>query len=257
MNILLTNDDGISSDGILKLAEALRSDGKHKVSVIAPDVNRSGISHALSIFNNAVKLTCIGKDTWSCTGYPADCVIVGVRGLLSEQPDLILSGINNGENLGTDIIYSGTAAAARQGGLTGIPSIALSLSGNAPYHWDMAVPWTVSHLEELLPYWREHTYVNVNIPNSSDFPIGIIHSWPAAKTYRDSLSIVAANDGSRYCFLESGEDTSFSEPGSDCDAVSRNFVSVSPVYIYPAVVRDLCPGVPDYAAVGLRSAKRK
>jgi len=257
MNILLTNDDGINSDGILKLAEALRSGGKHKVTVIAPDTNRSGISHALSIFNNAVKLTCLEKDTWSCTGYPADCVIAGINGLLSERPDLILSGINNGENLGTDIIYSGTAAAARQGGLVGIPSIALSLAGNAPYYWDMAVSWVASHLEELLSYWREYTYVNVNIPNSQDFPIGIIPSWPAAKAYKDSLSTVVASDGSRYCFLEAGDDNLPFEPGSDCDAVSRNFVSVSSVYNYPAVVRDLCPSVPDYAAVGLRSAKRK
>jgi len=257
MNILLTNDDGINSDGILKLAEALRSKGKHKVSVVAPDVNRSGVSHALSIFNNAVKLTCLGKDTWSCTGYPADCIIAGINGMLSERPDLILSGINNGENLGTDIIYSGTAAAARQGGLVGIPSIALSLAGNGPYYWDMAVSWIAGHLEELLSYWRENTYVNVNIPNCPAGPEGVIPSWPAAKTYKDSLSIVAAGDGSRYCFFEAGEDTSFAEPGSDCDVVSRNFVSVSSIYNYPAVVRELCPGVPDYAAVGLRSIKRK
>jgi 5'-nucleotidase len=257
MNILLTNDDGINSDGILKLAEALRSGGKHKVSVVAPDVNRSGVSHALSIFHNAVKLSSLGDDTWSCTGYPADCIIAGLNGLLSETPDLILSGINNGENLGTDIIYSGTAAAARQGGLAGIPSIALSLAGNAPYNWDMAISWITGHLEELLSYWRENTYVNVNIPNSADGPIGIIPSWPAAKTYKDSLTIAPAGDGSRYCFLEAGEDTTFAESGSDCDVVSRNFVSISSVYNYPAVVRELCPGAPDYAAVGLRSGKRK
>jgi len=257
MNILLTNDDGVNSDGILKLAEALRSEGKHKVSVVAPDVNRSGISHALSIFNNAVKLTRLGEDTWSCTGYPADCIIAGINGLLSERPDLILSGINNGANLGTDIIYSGTASAARQGGLGGIPSIALSLSGDPPYHWDMAVFWIAGHLEELLSYWREYTFVNVNIPNNPDGPKGVILSWPAAKIYKDSLSIAVANDGSRYCFLEGGEDTTFVEPGSDCDVVSRNFVSVSSVYNYPAVVRELCPGAPDFAALGLRSGKRK
>ena len=154
MNILLTNDDGVNSEGIVKLAEALRSDGKHKVSVIAPDVNRSGVSHALSILNNAVKLSYLGVDTWSCTGYPADCVIAGINGMLSECPDLVLSGINQGGNIGTDLIYSGTAAAAKQGSLAGIPSMALSLAGNDPYHWDMAVSWIVSHLEELLAYWR-------------------------------------------------------------------------------------------------------
>jgi 5'-nucleotidase len=204
-----------------------------------------------------VKLSCLGEDTSSCTGYPADCVIVALKGLLSEPVDLILSGINNGENLGTDLFYSGTAAAARQGRLAGIPSVALSLAGNGPYHWDMAVSWTAGHLEELSSYWRKNTYVNVNIPNSPDGPKGIIASWPAAKTYKDSLTIISANDGSRYCFLEAGEDTSFHEPGSDCDVVSRNFVSVSPVYNYPAVIRDICPGVPDYAAVGSRDGGRE
>jgi len=257
MNILLTNDDGINSDGILRLAEALRSKGKHKVSVVAPDSNRSGVSHALSIFHNAVKISCLGEDTWSCTGYPADCIIAGINGLLSERPDLILSGINNGENLGTDIIYSGTAAAARQGGLGDIPSIALSLAGNAPYHWDMAVSWAVGHLEEMLSYWREYTFVNVNIPNSPDGPEGVITSWPAAKTYKDTLTMAVTSDGTRYCFLEGGEDTTFAESGSDCDVVSRNFVSISPIYNYPAIVRDLCPDAPDYAAVGLRRGKRK
>jgi 5'-nucleotidase len=152
MNILLTNDDGINSDGILKLAEALRSGGNHKVTIIAPDVNRSGVSHALSFFNNAVKLYRIEEDTWSCTGFPADCIIAGL-GFLPERPDIVLSGINRGENLGTDLIYSGTAAAARQGGLAGIPSIALSLAGSGPYHWDMAVSWTASHLEELFYFF--------------------------------------------------------------------------------------------------------
>jgi len=257
MNILLTNDDGVNSEGIVKLAEALRSDGKHKVSVIAPDVNRSGVSHALSILNNAVKLSYLGVDTWSCTGYPADCVIAGINGMLSECPDLVLSGINQGGNIGTDLIYSGTAAAAKQGSLAGIPSMALSLAGNDPYHWDMAVSWIVSHLEELLAYWRRDSYVNVNIPNSSDSPTGIIPSWPAAKTYKDTFSIVKSNGGSRYCFLEAGEDITFIEPGSDYDVVGRKFVSVSSVYNYPAVIRELCPGVPDYAAVGLRSRDRK
>jgi 5'-nucleotidase len=257
MNILLTNDDGISSEGILKLAEALRLSGKHKVSVIAPDVNRSGISNALSILNNAVKLSRVGENAWSCTGYPADCVIAGLKGLLSECPELVLSGINQGENIGTDLIYSGTAAAAKQGSLVGIPSIALSLAGGGPYHWDMAVSWTVRHLEELLSYWRQNSFVNVNIPNSPDGPTGIIPSWPAAKPYKDSLSTTKSKNGSLYCFLEAGEDLSFSEPGSDYDVVKRNFVSVSSVYNFPVAIKELCPGAPDYAAVALRSRGRE
>ena len=257
MNILLTNDDGITSDGILKLARALRTRGKHRVLVIAPDANRSGISHALSLFSGPVRLFPVEEDTWSCSGFPAECIIVGLKTAIIEKPDIVLSGINLGENLGTDIIYSGTASAARQGSLLGIPSAALSLAGSGDFCWDMAVNWVVDHLEEILSYYRKDSFVNVNIPNTPGGPKGLIPAWPAAKTYRDTLSLMNAPDGSIFCFMDTGEDSSGIEPGSDCDVVSRNFVSVSTVYNYPAVFRELCPGAPDYAAVAMRSGKKE
>jgi 5'-nucleotidase len=257
MNILLTNDDGIASEGILKLAEALRAKGKHRVFVIAPDINRSGISHALSILNGPVKLAFLGEDTWSCSGFPAECVIIGLRGALPEQPDIVISGINQGENLGTDLIYSGTAAAARQGSLADIPSIALSLSANDSFCWEMAASWSADHLDELLAYWKKDTFVNVNIPNSRGGPEGIRASWPAAKAYKDTLSVMKTQDGSSFFFLEAGEELRVAETGSDYDVLSRNFVSVSPVYNYPVVIRDLCPDAPDFAAVSWRYSKRE
>ena len=253
MNILLTNDDGISSDGLQKLAESLRSRGKHKVSVIAPDFNRSGISHALSILNGPVKLSQIDENTWSCSGYPAECVILGLRGVLSSQPDIVISGINKGVNLGTDIIYSGTAAAARQASFAGIPALALSLEAKKDFNWDMATSWAVDHLDELLSYWSENSFVNVNIPNSPGGPSGINVTWPAIKVYKDKLLEMTTQDGDRFFFLEAGEENIVYETGSDCDVLSRNFVSISPVYNYPVVFRDKCPGSPDHAAVSKRS----
>ena len=242
MNILLTNDDGIRSEGIQKLAQILRSRENHRVFVIAPDVNRSGVSHALSLFNGPIKLSAIGEDTWSCSGYPVDCVLAALKGALAEKPDLVISGINRGANLGTDIIYSGTASAARQASLSGVPAIALSLAGDGPFYWDMAVSWSADNLEKLLTYWREQTFVNVNIPNAPLYPEGMVTSWPAAKRYRDSLSIVHTQDGNRWCFLNAAEDTAVPETGSDCDIISRKLVSVSSVYNYPAVMREFCPG---------------
>ena len=256
MNILLTNDDGICSDGLLKLAEALRSIGHHKVTVVAPDINRSGISHALSILNNPVKISLLREDSWSCSGFPAECIIIALKNLLPKSPDLVLSGINHGANLGTDLIYSGTAAAARQASLAGIPAIALSLVASENYFWDMAASWTTGHLEELLSYWSENTFVNVNIPNISSGPEGIIPSWPAIKAYKDTLAVMTTLDGSRFCFLEAGEEKTENEAGSDCDVVARNFVSVSTVYNYPAVIREFCPRAPDYAAVASRIGKK-
>jgi len=241
MKILLTNDDGIESPGIQTLAKKLREHG-HKVSVIAPLLNRSGISHAISIINDPVKLSVHGEDAWACTGFPADCVLVGTLGKFIEKPDLVLSGINKGANIGTDIVYSGTAAGARQASITGLPGIALSLHGNSPYNWDMAASWSAGHLEELLSYWAPDTFVNVNIPNNPSGPSGIAVTHPAIKDYNDVISVVNAPDGNFWCFLTPGKETTkpavskepagSSEPDSDWNTVFRNFVSVSPIHSY-------------------------
>lgn len=255
MKLLLTNDDGINSPGLLKLADALRSRG-HSLTVIAPDSNRSGISHAITILNGPVKLNRLGDDTWSCAGTPGDCVIVGVMGKLpgmpEGKPDLVLSGINQGENMGTDLIYSGTAGAARQASLFGLPAIALSLAGWDGYFWDMAASWSADHLEEFSALWRRNTFVNVNIPNRPGGPEGIKKTWPSVKRYRDSISIMKAQDGVSWAFLEGGEDGAPPEAGTDSDVVSGNYASVSSVFVYPVVRKDLCPGVPDYASVAPR-----
>ena len=233
MNILLTNDDGIDSEGIQKLAQALRASGSCRVTVVAPDSNRSGISHAVSLLSAPVKLLKQGEDTWSCSGYPVDCVIAALLGAVSVKPDMVLSGINRGENLGTDLIYSGTAAAARQASLAGIPAMALSLAGRNVFHWDMAASWIVEHLKELSAFWEKNCFVNVNIPNSPGGPDGILTAWPAVKTYTDAITIMDAPDGSRWCFLEGEPELPTGQPDSDCDVVSRNFVSVTSVYNYP------------------------
>ena len=237
MKILLTNDDGIDSEGIQTLAKNLRS-RRHKVYVIAPDSNRSGISHAVSLLNCSVKLSAKGEDTWACSGYPADCVIIGTMGALLEKPDLVLSGINRGANLGNDIIYSGTAAAARQGSLADIPSIALSLSGYNNFYWDMASSWAADHLEELLSYWERNTFVNVNIPNNPGGPEGIARTRPAIKNYNDILSVENDSHGNRWYSLAAGVETISEEADNDWNTVSRNFVSVSPVQAYAVVLEE-------------------
>ena len=235
MNILITNDDGVDSEGIQKLAAALRSKGGHRIFVVAPDSNRSGVSHAVSLLNGPVKLSKLGDDIYSCSGYPVDCVILAQLGAIAEKPDLVLSGINRGENLGTDIIYSGTAAAARQGGLAGIPSIALSLAGSDPFYWDMAASWVADHLEELAAFWEREGFVNVNIPNSPNGPEGLVAAWPARKTYHDALTVLNTKDDVSWYLLEGEPELLATQTGSDCDVISRNYVSVSSVYNYPVL----------------------
>jgi 5'-nucleotidase len=156
------------------------------------------------------------------------------------MPDLVLSGINAGPNLGTDLIYSGTAAAARQAALHDIPSIALSLTGMPPEAllWDGAVAFAVEKLEELAGFWRKDTFLNINIPNISGRPLGMLTTFPAVRRYNDSLVFFTAPDGSDYCFVKGGAIMTEPEPGSDFDAVSRNYASLSPVFIHPVVRRD-------------------
>jgi 5'-nucleotidase len=242
MNILLTNDDGIDSPGIQLLAGALRAQGLHSVFLIAPDANRSGVSGAITFLQGPLRLAEREKDTWACSGTPADCVVLAVLGALPVRPDLILSGINRGANMGTDLVYSGTAAAARQGSLFGIPSIALSLveSGKADvYYWDMAVSFVLNHLDAFAAQWQADTFLNVNIPNNSSGPEGIAAAFPSKRQYGDRLTCFKApGEGDTWCFVEPGAVSTVPEPASagmnsDYEVVSRNLAAVGPVLIHP------------------------
>ncbi len=255
MKILLTNDDGIDCDGIIKLAAGLRTLNLHEIYILAPDSNRSGVSHSLSLFG-PIKITRRSEDTWTCSGTPADCSIVAALGGLPFKPDLIISGINAGANLGTDIIYSGTAAAARQAVLNDIPAIALSLDGhNGPFLWDMAVDFILTHLDEFIEICAEDTFVNVNIPNTREGPAGMILTFPCRRRYQDKLAVFNAPHGHVYGFIEGGGIDTEAEEGSDWDAISKNLVSVSPVFVHPVVRRDLCGDVPDHCAASPRPIK--
>jgi 5'-nucleotidase len=172
-------------------------------------------------------------------------------GYLPVKPELIISGINAGPNLGTDIVYSGTAAAARQGALHHIPAIALSLAGlTPPLYWDGAVSFAITRLDALIDLWEEDIFINVNIPNTPEGPNGMAVTFPTRRWYRDTLVSFDAPDGYSYCFINSGPVESENEPGSDWEAVSRNLVSVSPVYLYPVVPGNRDAVVPsDKAAV--------
>ena len=239
MQILLTNDDGIASSGLTLLAAALRRAG-HRVLVLAPDSDRSGISHAITFLSGPCKLTMLGEDTWSCSGTPVDCVVMALLGAIHETekyiPDMVISGINRGANLGTDIVYSGTAAAARQAVLGGIPGLALSLvEGGDNWYWDTAVSFVIDNLENMRDYWKPGYFVNVNIPNSAAPPSGLVPAFPARRLYNDSLDRYKTKSGEIYCFTRGGMSSARPEAGSDHDAVSGNFASISAVYIHPAV----------------------
>ncbi|MDR0486795.1 MAG: 5'/3'-nucleotidase SurE [Treponema sp.] len=243
MRILLTNDDGITSPGITLLAAALRS-MEHRVFVVAPDTDRSGSSHSIIFLNEPIKLEEIDKDTWSCRGTPVDCVIVALMGGIPEldtvqkAPDLVLSGINLGANLGTDIVYSGTAAAARQGSFAGIPSVALSLVDNGGiWQWEPVISFITEKLEKMMEFWKEGTFVNVNFPNNGTRPSALVPAFPSKRYYNDRIVSYQSPDGKFYCFAKTGKTESAEETGSDWDEVLKNNAAVSVILSQPAAVQ--------------------
>ncbi|MDR2783242.1 MAG: 5'/3'-nucleotidase SurE, partial [Treponema sp.] len=199
MNILATNDDGIQCEGILRLIEMFRGQGHHVLAVV-PDRNRSGASHSIT-FGASLSLARIDDNTYTYGGSPVDCVLVALTpGGLSYRPDMIISGINAGPNLGTDILYSGTAAAARQGSLYDIPSIAFSVYGAAPYCFEEAARWSAVHLEELSGLWRLDTFINVNYPNTSRLSDYVV-TYPLPRIYEDIIYMEENADGSKICCM--------------------------------------------------------
>jgi len=169
--ILLTNDDGIHSAGLQALADQLQSLGR--VVIVAPDRERSAIGHALTL-HAPLRAEEISKDHWAVSGTPTDAVSLGIGALLKEKPDLVISGINKGGNMGDDLTYSGTVAAAMEATLMGVPAIAVSLAAQSFKYDDfanaarIAKQLGVTVLEHGLP---SDTFLNINVPDQK--PLGI------------------------------------------------------------------------------------
>ncbi len=169
MHILISNDDGIFALGIRTLANNIASYG-HKVTVVAPDRERSATGHGLTL-HHPIRADIIEGifapevTAWSCSGTPSDCVKLGLSAILKEKPDFVLSGINQGSNLGTDILYSGTVSAAMEGTIDGITSIAFSLASFTKKEFQPAANYAVKLIEQLVKNpLPEPTLLNVNIP---------------------------------------------------------------------------------------------
>ena len=167
MNILLTNDDGIYAPGLQALHQCLRS--RHEVTVVAPDQERSAVGHGITL-HHPLRASKVALNAhfqgYAVNGTPADCIKLGMVALLPTRPDLVLSGINPGANVGTNIHYSGTVAAAKEAALLGLPAIAVSVQGRAVVNFDDAAAFAESLAERVLQQGLpQGTFLNVNIPN--------------------------------------------------------------------------------------------
>ncbi len=244
MRLLLTNDDGISADGIQALLRALEA--SHEVWVVAPSTEASGGSHSITL-HDALKVRRMGERRFSCRGTPADCVMIAMLGLVTEEIDLVISGINHGPNLGTDILYSGTAAGARQGALMGVPSVALSVgSYHAPFDFESAAEYAARNLESFRALGTDDHFLNVNFPVTGTRGAQTAITFPSRRIYNMELHTYDAPDGDLYCFVGGALPEAHPEEGSDCMVVSQGLISISPIHAHPrnwATIEESCRGV--------------
>ncbi len=230
MKILISNDDGYMAPGIHVLAESLAEIGD--ITVVAPDRNRSGASNSLTL-ENPLRLDRLENGIYRVEGTPTDCVHLAITGLLEEEPDMVVSGINSGANLGDDVLYSGTVAAAMEGRFLGLPAIAISLNSFEGKHYETA-GWAAQQLVKRLQSTAlpADTILNVNVP---DVPISEITGFETTRLghrHKAEPIIKEADPRGRpmYWIGPAGAEQD-AGPGTDFDAVRRNAVSVTPLQI--------------------------
>lgn len=236
MTILLTNDDGFDSPGLMALHGRLKE--KHNVWIMAPDGDRSGKSQSITL-RDAIRTASVAEKSFSCSGTPADCVAISMLGAIPDKIDLVISGINLGPNLGTDIIYSGTAAAARQASLNNCPAIAVSLSRHRPpYNFSDASSFIAENLELLVNLWNNDHFVNINIPGKLDDNYSVEITHPSRRIYEDRLEKFVSPNRDTYYFLTGTGIASSDLKGEDSSAILNGNISISPIYLHPVNHRE-------------------
>ena len=230
--ILVSNDDGITAPGIIALEEALEELGD--VFVVAPDRERSASSHSLTI-DVPLRAVHLRERAWAVRGTPTDCVLLAIENLLPRRPDLVVSGVNRGPNMGSDVTYSGTVAAAIEGTILGIPSIAVSLdraeSGAFEYAPAAGIAREFAELvvERGLP---EGTLLNINVPN---IPAGDIAPPRPTRlghqVYEDSIVEKTDPRGKSYYWIGGQSSSRSTESGTDFAALAEGHVSVTPIHL--------------------------
>lgn len=230
MKILVSNDDGYRAEGIAALADALREVAE--VTVVAPDRDRSGASNALTL-SRPLQVEAAGRDFYRVDGTPTDCVHLGLTGLMEGPPDMVVSGINAGANLGDDVIYSGTVAAAMEGRFLGYPAVAVSLAAYPPTHFETAARFALQMVRQLrekpLP---SDTILNVNVPDLAWESLAGFKATRLGRRHRSDPAIRQRDPRGRPVYwvgmLGEAQDAGL---GTDFDALQKGYVSVTPITV--------------------------
>jgi len=234
MRILICNDDGIFAKGLSKLAETIKKIGQ--ITVVAPDIERSAIGHAITV-RDPLRLyeTTLWESEikgFSLTGTPADCVKFGVSMIMEEPPDLVISGINQGPNLGTDVLYSGTVSAAIEGAILGIPSMAVSLNSYEDEDYSFAAQTALNIAQKMLKYsLSPGTLLNVNVPAISRSQCkGIKVTRLGIRKYNENYIKRIDPRGKEYYWLAGDLMEKEQQDDVDITAVREGYISVTPIH---------------------------
>ncbi len=232
MHVLVSNDDGLEAPGIRLLAERLAEAAR--ITIVAPDRDRSGASNSLTL-DQPIRVDFRRDSVYRVYGTPTDCVHIAITGLLDDDPDMVISGINAGANLGDDVLYSGTVAAAMEGRFLGLPAMAISLvfDNGPPRNYDSGARAAMMLMRRLqsepLP---ADTILNVNVP---DLPWESIKGFETTRLghrHRAEPSIPLEDPrGRRFFWVGPAGREQDSGPGTDFDAVRRGYVSVTPIHV--------------------------
>ncbi|USH02952.1 5'/3'-nucleotidase SurE [Grimontia kaedaensis] len=228
MHILISNDDGVFADGINVLAEVLSDIAT--VTVVAPDRNRSGASNSLTL-ENPLRLREVGENRYAVQGTPTDSVHVALNALVKDKVDFVITGINHGANLGDDVLYSGTVAAATEGFFMGVPAIAVSLCGNTHFHTAAQVVKKVVINDKEMPLPRNRL-LNINVP---DVPMVDIQGWQVTRlgARHRAEDMIEDRDprGQAIYWIGPPGAKQDAGPGTDFYAIENNCVSLTPLQV--------------------------
>ena len=241
MKILICNDDGYQASGIIALYEALKSLADVEVEVVAPEQNNSAKSNALTLHSPMYVQTAANGFRY-INGTPADCVHIALTGLLGYRPDLVVSGINNGANMGDDTIYSGTVGAAMEGYLFGIPAIAFSQTEKGWAHIDVAAQRARNLVQQLMPSLEVLSegaqptlapwLLNVNIPNLRDDQIkGVKVARLGRRHAAERVIMQTSPRGETMYWIGSAGPAKEAGEGTDFHATGENYVSITPLQV--------------------------
>ena len=233
MRVLVSNDDGVDAPGIRMLAAGLRDAG-HEVVVVAPDRDRSGASNSLTL-DGPVRVVQLDEGTFRVHGTPTDCVHVAITGMLDAEPDIVVSGINNTSNLGDDVIYSGTVAAAMEGRFLGLPAVAMSLAttDHAGRHYETAARAAVEIVARLaadpLP---ADTILNVNVPDVAWDEIAGFEVTRLGNRHRAEPCIPQSDPrGRTWWWIGAAGPEQDAGAGTDFHAVRTRHISITPIHV--------------------------